>query len=983
MAAVTLGMALGILHYLETRLIAQSGQRLAQSASDLARTIEWVLDQRYGDMALLQQEPIFQSQDTAAATRRLKAVQQVYPMYVWLGLTDRTGRVVAATDPATVGNRVTPALLEAGRREESIRVGDVAVFGEAGGLEALPYTAPLFDRAQRFNGVILALVGADLIEEFAGRSLQTLSGERSDEPGVEYQVLNEAGYAFIDSDLRHKGLVNLKDLQLPSALASEAGLPGFVMEQHLRRHVPVVTGYATTSHVGGSPQPRWTVLVRMDRMQVLAPIHGVLERVVLGGLVVYGPLLILLVWTASRVRREWNKVQMDRTRALRAEEEKRFLAQDRLMILDSASEGIYGVNLKGECTFINRSGARLLGYEPEELVGRAIHPLIHHTRTDGRPYPFDECPIFRTLQTRNGCRNEDDLLWRKDGSSFPVAYHAQPIVDKGALRGVVVSFTSTVERKQYEAQLKQAKEKAEAASRAKSQFLANMSHEIRTPLNAILGMTDLLADSELTDEQQQYLRTCKRAGEALLKLISEILDLSKVEAGQMTLESIAFDLPALVRGTAQMLSPRAREKGLELTCTVSPELPPIVIGDPHRLRQVLMNLIGNAIKFTEAGSVGVSVERSRGHRELIEFAVADTGIGIPEEKHAEIFESFKQADSSTTRQYGGTGLGLAIVKRLIDLMGGEIRLHSTPGQGSEFRFTAKFEVPKTRAQDAMSHPDGLRGLRILLVTGTTSLRVTLREMLMAWGAVVIEVLNAEQAISAVMYGEAPYHVILVDVVLPGGGGFQLAQTMAQELGLGRRLVMMLNAMGRSEDIERCAKLQIGGFVTKPPKQADLEDVLNAVGRRQEAAAEPEGRHELRILLAEDSEDNRALVTAYLKGTPYRLIIAENGAHAVEKACSGQCDLVLMDLQMPVMDGYTAIRKIRHWEAQAGRRPMPILALTAHAMPADADKSLAAGATAHLTKPVRKGVLLAAVEEYGRSAGGQTVPAPTGDRVSTS
>jgi two-component system sensor histidine kinase/response regulator len=541
---------------------------------------------------------------------------------------------------------------------------------------------------------------------------------------------------------------------------------------------------------------------------------------------------------------------------------------------------------------------------------------------------------------------------------------------------VGVAQTATTLGQDYRRQVEEARIDALAASKAKSEFLSSMSHEIRTPMNAVLGMADLLLDTETSVEQRRYLEVMIANGNSLLELINGILDLARIESGRLQIEKSEFDLTELVDNTISTFGVGAHTKGLELIARIAPGVPDRLVGDPLRLRQVLINLIGNAVKFTEHGEILLEISHDAEVAEpgSLRFAVADTGVGIAAGKLGSIFASFTQADSSTTRQYGGTGLGLAIAKRLVGLMGGKIWVESALNEGSRFFFTARFGVAARVISPSSQVVMNLAGQRVLVVDDNHINRLIVREMISNCGAEVTEAESGVQALTALQQAAQacqPFKIILLDMRMPEMDGLEVARRIRQEKLPSNPLILMLSSEDFKPQLPRLRELGLDAYLVKPITRKGLFESINRVLNdanlnsprplRRRAPAKPRVKPApvvvSRLLVADDSPDNRLLIAAYLRREPYQVDFAEHGREAFEKFTSNHYDLVFMDVQMPEMDGLSATRMIRQWEIDRGRPPTPIVALSASALEEDVRRATDAGCNLHVSKPVKKRMML--------------------------
>jgi len=657
----------------------------------------------------------------------------------------------------------------------------------------------------------------------------------------------------------------------------------------------------------------------------------------------------------------------------RVEDELLATAERTRKIVDNARDAFIAMDEKGCIIDWNPQAETTFGYNREEAIGQpAVDLIIPASWKQTYNQGIDEY-----VKTGSGSminRRVDIVAMRRGGQKFPAELIVTP-VRMGEAVVFNIFLHDITQRKKYEEELHLAKEAAETANRAKSIFLANMSHEIRTPMNAIIGMTELLLDSELTASQRDYLKMVQESADSLMGVINDILDFSKVEAGRLEFEEVEFDLRDQLGDTIKALGHRAHRKGLELVCHVEPAVSTIVRGDPNRVRQVVMNLVSNAVKFTSKGEIVVRVSRESqlDESELLRVSVSDTGIGIPREKREHIFEAFEQADSSTTRKFGGSGLGLAIASRLVEQMGGRIWLESEIGRGSTFHFTLL--LGRVEAGDVEPSYDRLKDTRVLVVDDNATCRDVLVEMLGNWRIQSKSVAHAEDALAAIERAEArgaPYNMVLADSGMPGMSGFELADQMRGRENDAPKVIMMLTACDRTGGVSRCESLGLSAYLMKPVKQSELFDaIMLTVG--EDDASRPKKRRPrksspvrgLRVLLTEDSLVNQKLAIGMLEREGHTVAVANNGKEAVAAVESDRFDVVLMDVQMPEMDGLEATRAIRESEQLTGEH-VPIIAMTAHAMKGDRERCLEAGMDEYVAKPVRMRELGDAIEKVIRN-----------------
>jgi two-component system, sensor histidine kinase and response regulator len=657
-------------------------------------------------------------------------------------------------------------------------------------------------------------------------------------------------------------------------------------------------------------------------------------------------------------------------RVLAVETAGRKSAQEELgRLFDLTPDLVCVVDEGGRFRRLSPSWEAALGHRVEDLPGVPLRDLVHPD-----DWPATEAQVRHLLDGDKRVAFENRTRCR-DGSYRWLHWAAAPLPGQGLF---FATGRDVTERKRMTEELERARQAAEAANRAKSLFLANMSHEIRTPLNGVLGMTELALDTDLTAEQREYLGMARASGEALLYIINDILDFSKIEAGKLELEELDFDLHAAVEEAVGLLAERAAAKGLELVCQVEAEAPCWLRGDPGRLRQVVLNLAGNAIKFTERGEVVVRARpEARGaDGALVRCEVRDTGAGIPAEVQPRLFRSFEQADGSTTRKHGGTGLGLAISKRLVGLMGGQIGLTSEPGRGSTFWFTVPLAAGV--ATPPPKRNGSLRGLRVLVVDDNATNRAVLTHALAGWGLRVTEAPGGAEALAALRAAGGAFALALLDFQMPGMDGLELARRIKAEPALCGVKLIMLTSLGVRGQREQARAAGFDGYLVKPVRQSQLFDCLATVmagtgppapAPAKAAAAEggpPPAGQGPRVLLAEDNPVNQSLAVRLLEKLGCRVDVADNGREAVAAAARADYALIFMDCQMPEMDGFEATAAIRKGES-ASRR-VPIIALTASAMQGDREACLGAGMDDYLSKPLRFGEMERALRRWLGGAG---------------
>lgn len=1101
--------------FVHQHLMDIEGETLAMTAEGLADQLHQTVVDRVGEVKVLARAAVLLQNDTQAMSTYLTQVSNIYQTFEALSFVSVKGRVIASSRTEMLGQDLSSGLdLSMFQITPKFELFDVRPNPFLGEELTLTLVSPVITASGELRGMIIGNVSLAYLRKIFDNASQAFEQQRGVKSALEWQLLNQRGMVIVDSMLNEEGEVNLRDEFLPSAWEALKDESGYVEEQHLRRQVPVITGFAKMQGIPESPGFRWGILVRRDQATVLAAIWDLETKLGLAAVGIVLPMIVFLMVLIRRLRKSeldneqlvnrleammtalhksqaviefdldgtiltantnflqpfgyaleeiqgkdhrmfvepseaastayiafWEKLnrgefdagvykrvgkdhrevwiqasynpvfdasgrpykvvkfatditaqkQMEGALKIREAEivDAMTLTQG---IVDTAADGIITIDEQGTVESFNKAARSVFQYSESEVLGKNISMLM--------PSPYhEEHDQYLQRYRESGERHiigigREVVGRRKDGTTFPIDLSISE-VQMGSRRVFTGIIRDISQRKQSEAELVEARDQAFEAVRLKSEFLAMMSHEIRTPMNGVLGMTGILLETDLDKDQRDYAETVKNSADSLLTIINDILDFSKIESGKLDIEIIDFDLRVAIEEVLDLIGPKAQEKNLELIGLIYASVPTAVRGDPGRFRQILLNLVSNAIKFTAQGEIVVQVipQEETDREVFLRVEVKDTGIGISPEAQQRLFQPFSQADGSTTRKYGGTGLGLAICKQLAELMQGTIGVDSSPGQGSCFWFTVRMEKQAEISNSTVDSSANLNGLRVCVVDDNDTNRLLIHHFTNGWGMTCLSAESASMGLSllkeAVERGE-PCDLLLIDVQMPEMDGFTMARLVKADPVLKDTKIVMVTSLGRRGDAGMAREIGIAGYLTKPFRQTQLRDCLLLVmnGSSTEeiqivtkyTIRETEKRNEGRLLVADDNVVNQKVAVRMLEKFGYRVDVVANGLEAVEAVSRIPYHLVFMDCQMPEMDGYEATREIRKRDAKMGERAgaskprdtsdnrqvtthLPIIAMTANAMPGDRDKCLEVGMDDFISKPVNKEALEAILDQW--------------------